>query len=48
VCSNKPLLFTVKSKQTVIFTVVFRGVSIQTAIGLGVQESLGRKEFWGA
>jgi hypothetical protein len=50
---SKPIYFIVKSKPTAIFTVVFRGVSVQTAIGLdlsvvsrGVQVSLGRKEFW--
>jgi hypothetical protein len=46
-------VFIVKSKPTAIFTVVFRGVSVQTAIGLdlsvvshGVQVSSGRKDFW--
>jgi hypothetical protein len=47
------MFFIVKSKPTAIFTVVFRGVSVQTAIGLvlsvvscGVQVSLGHKDFW--
>jgi hypothetical protein len=51
VCS-KPFYFIVKSKPTAIFTVVFRGVSAQTAIGLdlsvvsrGVQVSLGYKDI---
>jgi hypothetical protein len=49
---QQTVFFIVKSKPTAIFTVVFRGVSVQTAIGLdlsvvsrGVQVSLGRKDF---
>jgi hypothetical protein len=50
---QQTMFFIVKSKPTAIFTVVFRGVSVQTTIGLdlsvvscGDQESLGCKDFW--
>jgi hypothetical protein len=43
---QQTVFFIVKSKPTAIFTVVFRGVSVQNShIGLDVQVSLGHKDF---